>query len=139
MKYIHQAPSWGASARRWRVNSSAGGSRNSGGQLDGTRAPSPALSAARPSSAAASRSGVAGINSSRSVRIIGRAGGESRPGELEVSHVRGGHGAHQAQAFQVFDPVEQSLAAAEKGGDQVDIHLVHQAGGEVLLRGLGAA
>ena len=60
--------------------------------------------------------------------------------ELEVRHLGRDNRAHQFKAVQlVADAVEQPLAAAEQRRRQIDLHLVHQPGGEVLLRGTRSA
>ena len=50
-----------------------------------------------------------------------------------MGDIRGGDRPHQPETAEVLDAFEQSLAGAEQRGGQVDLHLVHQAGLQVLL------
>src|SRR6266542_518394 len=60
--------------------------------------------------------------------------------ELEVRHLWRGDCSHEFEAVQVVaDAVEQSLSAAEERRREIDFHLIHEAGGEILLRGVRAS
>src|SRR5262245_29160433 len=60
--------------------------------------------------------------------------------KLEVRHIRRGHRPNEFEAAQIVpDTVEQPGAAAEERRHEIDLHLVHEAGGEILLRRARAA
>jgi hypothetical protein len=60
--------------------------------------------------------------------------------ELEVRDLRGPDGPHKLEPVEIVpDAFEQTLAGAEERGHETDLHLVHEAGSEILLGGPRAA
>ena len=60
--------------------------------------------------------------------------------ELEVGDLRRRHRSHELKSVQAFaDTVEQPLALPEQDRHEVDVHLVHETGREILLGGFRSA
>ena len=60
-------------------------------------------------------------------------------GEFEMNDPRRGNSVHQRQSVQIIAQArEEPLAAAKQHRHQVELHLVHQAGRQILLGGLRA-
>src|SRR5438270_12692876 len=60
--------------------------------------------------------------------------------ELEVCHRRRGNRPRECETVEIVtDTGEEALTVAKKRGHEADLHLVDEAGGEVLLRGARAA
>src|SRR5439155_17120070 len=62
------------------------------------------------------------------------------PCELEMRHLWRGDRPHELEPMQIIpDPIEQPLPAAEERRHEVDLHLVHEAGRQILLGGIRSA
>src|SRR5205823_14262870 len=60
--------------------------------------------------------------------------------ELEVCHRRRGNRPRECETVEIVtDTGEEALTVAKKRGHEADLHLVDEAGGEILLRGARAA